>query len=66
MRRREFIKVIGGGAVAWPLIARAQQPTMPLIGVLMGQTRPVAQLRVAAFLQSLQRLGWTNGPQRAD
>ena len=46
MRRRDFIKVIGGGAVTWPLVARAQRPDrMRLIGVLMGFSKndPAAQ-----------------------
>jgi hypothetical protein len=61
MRRREFIAGLGGAA-AWPLVvARGQQPErMRHIGVLNGVAdTPVAQARVAAFLQGLQQLGWT-------
>jgi putative ABC transport system substrate-binding protein len=64
MRRREFITVIGGAAVAWPLAARAQQPErMRRIAVLMGLARddPEGQARNAAFLQAMQQLGWTDG-----
>ena len=64
MRRRDFIKVIGGGAAAWPLAARAQQSdAMRRIGVLMNFAAddPAAQARVTAFLQALQQLGWTIG-----
>ncbi len=63
MKRREFITLLGG-AVAWPLAARAQQPErVRRIGVLMGQaaTDPVSQARNAAFLQGLQELGWMTG-----
>jgi len=63
MRRREFIVVIGGAA-AWPLAARAQQPErMRRIGVLMALPANDAegQARVAAFLQGLQELGWSVG-----
>src|SRR3974390_1993712 len=63
MRRREFIKVIAGSA-AWPLAARAQQPErMRRIGVLMpfAKDNPEGQARNAAFLQELQKLGWTEG-----
>jgi putative tryptophan/tyrosine transport system substrate-binding protein len=63
VRRREFIGLLGG-ATAWPLVAHAQQPErMRRIGVLAGTTAddPQAQARLAAFVQSLQELGWTDG-----
>jgi putative ABC transport system substrate-binding protein len=63
MRRREFIALIGGAA-AWSLAARAQQPErIRRIGVLMPGTADDAeyQARMAAFLQGLQQLGWTDG-----
>jgi ABC-type uncharacterized transport system substrate-binding protein len=64
MRRREFITLLGGAAVAWPLTARAQQPDrVRRIGVLMGYTEsdPDARAWYAAFRETLQRIGWTEG-----
>jgi putative ABC transport system substrate-binding protein len=64
MRRRDFITLVGGSAVVWPLAARAQQSgQMRRIGVLMPFARddPEGQARVTAFLQGLQKLGWTEG-----
>jgi putative ABC transport system substrate-binding protein len=64
MRRREFITVLGGAAVAWPLAARAQQgEPMRRIGVLVNfaEDDRQAQAENLAFLQGLQRLGWTDG-----
>ena len=64
MRRREFITLLGGAAVAWPLTARAQQPDRERrIGALLNLAvdDPVGQARIAAFLQGLQELGWTVG-----
>ena len=64
MKRREFITLLGGAAAAWPLAARAQQgERMRRIGVLMTAAAddPEAQARIAAFLQGLQQLGWTDG-----
>jgi putative ABC transport system substrate-binding protein len=64
MKRREFITLVGGAAVAWPLAARAQQPErMRRIGVLMGPAAddPDGQARIAALLQGLQQLGWAVG-----
>jgi putative ABC transport system substrate-binding protein len=63
MRRRDFIKTIGGAA-AWPLAARAQQAErMRRIGVLMGyaESDREGQANVAAFQGGLQKLGWTEG-----
>ena len=64
MQRREFIMHLGGAAAAWPLAARAQQPSrMKRIGILMSisENDPSGQARVAALLQSLQQLGWFVG-----
>jgi putative tryptophan/tyrosine transport system substrate-binding protein len=64
VKRREFIKLLGGAATVWPLAARAQQSDrMRRIGVLNGQAAndPDAQANIAAFLQGLQQLGWTDG-----
>jgi putative ABC transport system substrate-binding protein len=63
MNRREFITLIGAAA-AWPLAARAQQPSgMRRIGVLMdlAENDPEGEARIAAFLQGLAQLGWTDG-----
>ena len=63
MRRREFMTLVGGAA-AWPLAARAQQPEpMRRIGVLMlyPETDPEGQLRATAFRQGLQKLRWIVG-----
>jgi len=61
MRRRDFVKVLASGAVAWPLAVRAQQAErMRRIGVLMlyPESDPQGQLRANAFQQGLQKLGW--------
>jgi ABC-type uncharacterized transport system substrate-binding protein len=63
VRRRTFITMLGGAA-AWPIAARAQQPErVRRIGSLMlfAEDNPLGQARLAAFLQGLQQLGWTDG-----
>ena len=64
LKRRDFITLLGGAAATWPLAARAQQPDrVRRIGMLMlyAQTDREGQARIAAFLDALQRLGWTDG-----
>jgi putative tryptophan/tyrosine transport system substrate-binding protein len=64
LRRRNFITLLGGAAVAWPLAARAQQlERVRRIGVLipLAADDPQSQRRMTAFVQTLQELGWTDG-----
>src|SRR6478672_10944406 len=61
MRRRQFITLLSGAAVAWPLAARAQQPgKLPTIGFLGQSTRSAMSEWTAAFVQRLRELGWTD------
>jgi putative tryptophan/tyrosine transport system substrate-binding protein len=64
MKRRDFITLLGGAAVAWPLVARGQQPGgKRRLGVLMATTAddPESRKRLFALLQGLQQLGWVEG-----
>jgi putative tryptophan/tyrosine transport system substrate-binding protein len=61
MRRREFLGVVGGGAVAWPLGARAQQTKVPTIGFLSGRSLASDSHLVAAFRQGLKETGYVEG-----
>jgi putative ABC transport system substrate-binding protein len=61
MKRREFISLVGGGAIGLPLVARAQQSTRPLIGFLHLSSPETTRQRLAAFQQGLGDAGYVEG-----
>ena len=61
MRRRDFIKVVAGSAITWPLATRAQQRTMPVIGVLSPATSEADANRMNAIRQGLKDAGYIEG-----
>jgi ABC-type uncharacterized transport system substrate-binding protein len=61
IRRREFIATLGGAAAAWPLAARAQRPSMPVIGFLDSTTAADTVYRVSAFRDGLKEAGFIDG-----
>jgi len=58
MRRREFITLLSSAAAAWPLVARAQQPTVPVIGFLRPTKAEQSGHLVAAVRQGLRESGY--------
>jgi len=61
MRRREFIRLLGSAAATWPLVARAQQPAMPVIGYFSGRSPEAEAPLRTPFLKALETSGFTVG-----
>ena len=64
MRRRDVITLAAGAAAAWPLAARAQQPAVPVIGVLSSRSFDDSEQMLTAFGQGLNELGFLRASER--
>jgi putative ABC transport system substrate-binding protein len=65
MNRRAFITLLGGTAVAWPFVARAQQAAMPVVGLLGITSLGNNEARLRAFRQGLKEIGYVEGENEA-
>jgi putative tryptophan/tyrosine transport system substrate-binding protein len=61
MKRREFITLLGGASLGWPLAARAQQPALPLVGYMDGGAPDVTAHLLAGFRDGLKSAGYVEG-----
>jgi putative ABC transport system substrate-binding protein len=66
VRRREFITLLSGAAIAWPRAARGQQPALPVVGVLLPTSPETNAGRLRAFRQGLKDTGYVEGEDVAN